>query len=173
MKSRQALLLLAVGALLVWGTAADDGAVKIGVVDVEQAFQSTDEGKAAREELARKQREAQAAIQPLVDEIKAKEDDLQAKRFVLSDEALFQKQLDLKELQNEIENKVKQLQGQLQVDQTRIVEPIQKKLLDIINETGKGAGFTVIFARDAPGLLYAREALDITDLVIEKYNQKS
>ena len=173
MTSEKSLMLFALAALLVWGTAADDDPIRIGVVDVEQAFNSTDEGKAAREELARKQREAQAAIQPLVDEIQAKEEDLQAKRFVLSDEALFQKQLDLKELQNQIENKVKQLQGQLQVDQTRIQGPLEKKLRDIINEAGKGAGFTVIFARDAPGLLYTREALDITDLVIEKYNQKS
>ena len=171
--SEKRLLGFALAALLVWGTAANDDAIKIGVVDVEQAFNSTEEGKAAREELARKQREAQAAIQPLVDEMKAKEEDLQAKRFVLSDEALFQKQLDLKELQNQIENKVKQLQGQLQLDQTRIQGPLEKKLRDIISEAGKGAGFTVIFARDAPGLLYTREALDITDLVIEKYNQKS
>jgi hypothetical protein len=27
--------------------------------------------------------------------------------------------------------------------------------------------------RGAPGLLYTREALDITDLIIEKYNAKS
>jgi len=173
MTSEKSLMLFALAALLVWGTAADDDPIRIGVVDVEQAFNSTDEGKAAREELARKQREAQAAIQPLVDEIQAKEEDLQAKRFVLSDEALFQKQLDLKELQNQIENKVKQLQGQLQLDQTRIQGPLEKKLRDIISEAGKGAGFTVIFARDAPGLLYTREALDITDLVVEKYNQKS
>ncbi|MGE4650884.1 MAG: OmpH family outer membrane protein [Myxococcota bacterium] len=173
MTSEKSLMLFALAALLVWGTAADDDPIRIGVVDVEQAFNSTDEGKAAREELARKQREAQAAIQPLVDEIQAKEEDLQAKRFVLSDEALFQKQLDLKELQNQIENKVKQLQGQLQLDQTRIQGPLEKKLRDIISEAGKSAGFTVIFARDAPGLLYTREALDITDLVVEKYNQKS
>ena len=173
MTSEKSLMLFALAALLVWGTAADDDPIRIGVVDVEQAFNSTDEGKAAREELARKQREAQAAIQPLVDEIQAKEEDLQAKRFVLSDEALFQKQLDLKELQNQIENKVKQLQGQLQLDQTRIQGPLEKKLRDIISEARKGAGFTVIFARDAPGLLYTREALDITDLVVEKYNQKS
>lgn len=173
MTNNKSLMLFALAALLVWGTAANDDPIRIGVVDVEQAFNSTDEGKAAREELARKQREAQAAIQPLVDEMKVKEEDLQAKRFVLSDEALFQKQLDLKELQNQIENKVKQLQGQLQVDQTRIQGPLEKKLREIIDEAGKSAGFTVIFARDAPGLLYTREALDITDLVIEKYNQKS
>jgi hypothetical protein len=27
--------------------------------------------------------------------------------------------------------------------------------------------------RGSPGLLYTREALDITDLIIQKYNQKS
>ena len=173
MTRKKSLMLFALAALLVWGTAADDDPIRIGVVDLEQAFTSTDEGKAALEELARKQREAQATIQPLADEMKAKEEDLQAKRFVLSDEALFQKQLDLKELQNQIENKIKQLQGQLQLDQTRIQGPLEKKLRDIISETGKSAGFTVIFAREAQGLLYTREALDITDLVVEKYNQKS
>ena len=30
----------------------------------------------------------------------------------------------------------------------------------------------MIFRRGAPGLLYSREALDITDLIVEKYNQK-
>ena len=34
--------------IVVWGTAADDGAIKIGVVDIEQAITSTEEGKAAR-----------------------------------------------------------------------------------------------------------------------------
>ena len=46
-------------------------------------------------------------------------------------------------------------------------------MAEIIDEAGKGSGFTVIFSRDAPGVLYSREALDITDLVIEKYNSKS
>ena len=31
----------------------------------------------------------------------------------------------------------------------------------------------MIMRRGSPGLLYTREALDITDLIIEKYNQKS
>jgi len=31
----------------------------------------------------------------------------------------------------------------------------------------------MILRRGSPGLLYTREALDITDQVIKKYNQKS
>ena len=44
MTSEKSLMLFALAALLVWGTAADDDPIRIGVVDVEQAINSTDEG---------------------------------------------------------------------------------------------------------------------------------
>ena len=173
MHVHKALLLLALAALLVWGTAADDEVVRIGVVDIDQAISSTEEGKAAREEFARKQREAESKIQPLVERYRELEEDLKAKKFVLSDEALFQKQLDLAEMRNQIQNKMKELEGQLQVDQKRLEGPLTKKLVEIIAEAGKSRGFSLILRRSTPGVLYSREALDITDVIIEKYNQKS
>ena len=172
MHVHKALVLIALAALLVVGTAASDEPVKVGVVDIDQAISSTDEGKAAREELARKQREAETRLQPLIERYQESEEDLKAKKFVLSDDALYQKQLDLAEMRNQIQNKLKELEGQLQVDQTRLEGPLKKKLMDIISDAGKGAGFSVILQRGAPGILYTREALDITDLIIEKYNQK-
>ena len=172
MQLHKALVLFGLAALLVWGTAAEDQAIKVGIVDIDQAISSTEEGKSAREEFARKQREAEAALQPMLDRHKELEDDLKAKKFVLSDDALFQKQLDLAEMRNQIQNKMKELEGQLQVDQKRLEGPLTKKLVDIIEATGKDRGFTLIFRRGTPGLLYSREALDITDIVIEKYNQK-
>jgi len=172
MQLHKAIVLLALAAVVVAGTAAQDEGLKIGVVDIDQAISSTEEGKAAREEFARKQRDAESQIQPLVERYKELEDDLKAKKFVLSDEALFQKQLDLAEMRNQIQNKMKELEGQLQVDQKRLEGPLTKKLVEIIEEVGKGSGFTLIMRRGAPGILYSREALDITDLVIEKYNQK-
>ncbi len=173
MQVHKASLLLALAALLVVGTAAQDQPVKIGVVDIDQAISSTEEGKAAREEFARKQREAEAKIQPLVERYRRLEEDLKAKKFVLSDDALFQKQLDLAEMRNQIQNKMKELEGQLAVDQKRLEGPLTKKLVEIIEEAGKTRGFTMILRRGAPGVLYTREALDITDIIIEKYNQKS
>jgi outer membrane protein len=166
------LVVVAVTAILVWGTAASDDGVKIGVVDIDQAISSTTEGKAAREEFARKQREAEAKIQPMIEKYQGLEEDLKQKKFVLSDEALFQKQLDLAEMRNEIENRMKELEGQLQVDQKRLEGPLTKKLVDVIESVGKDSGFTMILRRGSPGLLYTREALDITNQVIEKYNQK-
>ena len=173
MRVLKAIILLALAAIVVWGTAAsDDPPIKIGVVDIDQAISSTDEGKAAREEFARKQREAEGKIQPLVERYKALEEEMKAKKFVLSDEALFQKQLDLVEMRNQIQNKMKEIEGQMQVDKKRLEGPLMAKLGEIIEDLGKSQSFTLILSRGAPGLLYTREALDVTDLVIEKYNQK-
>ena len=174
MRVHKAIIVLALAAIVAWGTAAtNDEPIKIGVVDIDQAISSTDEGKAAREEFARKQREAEAKIQPLVDRYKALEEEMKAKKFVLSDEALFQKQLDLVEMRNQIQSKYKEIEGQMQVDQKRLEGPLIAKLSSIIEEIGKEQGFTLILRRGAPGFLYTREALDVTDLVIEKYNKKS
>ncbi len=173
MKVNRAIALLGLAVILVWGTAAQDEPLKIGIVDIDLAINSTAEGKAAREELARKQREAEAALHPMIERMKEMQEDFQTKRFVISDEARFQRQLDLAEVQNEIESKVAELKGQLQVDEQRLKGPLLAKLGGIIEALGKENGFTVILRRGAPGLLYAREALDVTDLVIEKYNQKS
>jgi outer membrane protein len=173
MNVHRTLALAALAALLVWGTAAsEEQPIKIGVVDLEQAISSTEEGKAAREEFARKQREAQAKFQPMLDRYRALEEELKAKKFVLSDDALNQKQLDLAEMRNEIQNKGREIEGQLQVDQKRLEIPLVQKLEGIIEELGKSQGFTLIIRRGAPGVLYTREALDVTQLVIERYNKK-
>ncbi|HEX9814709.1 MAG TPA: OmpH family outer membrane protein [Myxococcota bacterium] len=172
MKVHNAVVALGALALLVVGTAAQDEPIKIGVVDLDQAISSTEDGKAAREEMARKQREAEAQIAPLYERYQALDEDLKAKKFVLSDESLFQKQLDMAEVRNQIENKVKEIEGQLKVDKFRIQEPLLNKLRQIINETGRDQGFTLILQRGAAGVIYTREALDITDLIIAQYNKK-
>jgi outer membrane protein len=172
MRIHRGFVLLALFALLAWGTAASDEPIKIGIVDIDQAISSTDEGKAAREEFARKQREAESQMQPLLDRYKGLEEELKAKKFVLSEEALFQKQLDLAEMRNLIQNKYKELEGQLQVDQKRLEGPLTAKLVEIISEVGKSQGFTLIIRRGTPGVLYTREALDVTDLIIQRYNKK-
>jgi outer membrane protein len=128
----KAFVLLGLAAILVWGTAASDEGVKIGVVDIDQAISSTTEGKAAREEFARKQRDAEAKVQPMIEKYQALEEDLKQKKFVLSDEALFQKQLDLAQMRNEIETKMKELETQLQLDQKRLEGPLTKKLVEVI-----------------------------------------
>jgi len=77
------LLVFALVALLAWAAGAQEEPIKIGVVDVDQALNSTEEGKAAREELSRKQREAEAEVQPLAGRFRDLQEELKGKRYVL------------------------------------------------------------------------------------------
>lgn len=172
MKYGNIVAIAALAAILVVGTAAQDEPLKIGVVDLDQAIISTQDGKKAKEELERKQREAKTRIQPMVDEYKQLESDLTSKKFVLSDDALYQKQLDLAEKRNKIDNEMKELEGQLQVDQQRLTGPLINKMAEVVSALGREQGYTLIVRRGTPGFLYTREALDITDQVIQRYNDK-
>ena len=158
--------------LLIWGLGASKDKTKIGFFDLEMAVTTTTEGKAALDELERKKREAEQSLQPLVKRLQEMGKEFEAKQFVLSDDARFQKQLDLQELQNEIENKQKSLQGQLQLAQERLISPLRQKLGNIVEKIGREDGYSFIMMREAPGLMYTREAYDITDLVIAKFNEK-
>ncbi len=166
------LWVAAAALLLAVGTGAQEDGLKIGVVDVDQALNATEEGKSAREEFSRKQREAESQVQPMVDRYRNLQEELKGKKFVLSDEALFEKQVELAELQNKIDSKLKELEGQLKIEQGRMIAPLQAKLKEIIETIGKEQGFTIILQRDAPGVMYTREALDITDLVVSRFNKQ-
>lgn len=159
-------------ALLLWGLGAKEEKLKIGVVDLDQAITSTNEGRAAREEFDRKKRQAENTLIPLMEQYQEGLKEFEAKKFVLSDDARFQKQLDMAELQNTIENKRKEIQGQLQVDRERLIAPLRNKLIDIVEQVGRDEGFSLIIHRNAPGIMYTKETLDVTKLIIEKFNKK-
>jgi outer membrane protein len=172
MRFEKVMVVLALAALLAWGLGAKNDRTKVGVFDADRAVSSTKEGRAAREELDRKVRAAQAQLAPLGERFEEMRKELEAKKFVLSEEARYQKQLDLAELRNQIENKQKEMEGQLKVDHERLLAPLRQQLTEIVEEFGRDEGFSIILLRNTPYVAYAREALDITDQIIERIDKK-
>ncbi|MEM9177248.1 MAG: OmpH family outer membrane protein [Myxococcota bacterium] len=173
MKFERAALLLALGLMLGWGIGATNEPTKIGFVDAQQVLLTVKEGKSAREELERKGREAENRIAPLIQEYETKKQDFEARRMALSEDALKEKVLDLQALENRIKGMSAEEQGKLEIDQQRLVGPLQEKFIEVVREVGQENGFSAIMVSDAPSLLYRREALDITDLVIKTFDKKS
>jgi outer membrane protein len=173
MRVDKAIVIIIAALVLVWGLGADDKGMKIGIVDLDQAVVATEEGKKARDEFDRKRRDAEAQLQPMVEQFQEMMKEFEAKKFVLSDDALRAKQLDAAELRNRIENKQKEVQSQLEVDRERLVGPLRTKLVSVVEKVGRDEGFSLIFMRNTPGIMYTREALDITELIIKKFNEKS
>lgn len=172
MKLDKIILLLAIGLVLGWGVAATNDPVKIGFVDVERVLATSDKGKSARDELERKGREAQGRLAPIAEQLEAMGKELESKQFVMSEDAVRAKQLDMVEIRNRYENKAKEEEGQFKVEQQRLLGPLVERLAATIKEVGRDNGFSVILRTDTPGLEYRREALDITELVIKNFNRK-
>ncbi len=173
---RSNLSLWALVLVLVMGLSATTGAqnrgAEIAVVDLDKAINATEQGKAAREELARKKRGAEEELQPMVQRFQTLQKEIDDKKFVWNEDKLRAKQLDLAELQNKIQNTLKELEGQLKVDYERLVGPLRTKISSIVEEIGKDQSFIVVLERNTPGLLYTRETLDITDVVIQRFNKQ-
>ena len=169
--SKILLYLGIVAAGLCGALAAQAEEAKIGVVDFEQAFNATEDGKKVFEELQRKQREAEAELKPMIDRYRGLVEEIQAKKFVLSEEALLQKQGEVANLEATIKSRQQELETKFKNEQVLLMTPLQKRLQSTIVAVGKEQGFTVIIERNAPFLMYAREALDITDLVVARFNE--
>lgn len=145
--------------------------VKIAFVDREKALFSTEQGKKARAELQSKVTAAKSQLQPMADELQKLQAEIESKKFVLSQEALRDLQAKSLELQNRYESKGKELENQLKIDQARLVAPLEDKLKATIEAVGKEQGYSLILERQVPGLIYyAREAHDITDAVVSRFN---
>lgn len=173
MKLDRALLLVALGLALGWGLGATDESSKIGFVDAEQVLTQVKAGKSAREELERKIREVQSQIGPLLEEYETKGKELEARRMALSEDALKEKVLDLQALENRIKGMEAEAQGKMEIDQRRLFGPIQEKFVDVVKEIGRENGYSAILLSDSPGLIYRREAHDLTELVIKTFDKKS
>jgi outer membrane protein len=161
-------MLIGLVAALLWSLGAEDQGIKIGVVDIEQALAATNDGKKAREELERKGREAEAQLEPMVQRYKALQGELKEQKYALSEDAKREKLAQLAELENKIGSKQQELKGQLEIDKQRVFGPLLNKLGTTLTALGKDQGFTIIVRKEM--LLYGRESLDITDLVVSRFN---
>lgn len=61
-------------------------------------------------------------------------------------------------------------QRALEEAQKKELEELQKRVMPVISQIGKEKGFTLIFNKFQSGLVYADEAVDVTDDVLKRFN---
>ena len=64
------------------------------------------------------------------------------------------------------------MEAKLKLSHERVLGPLQQKVIEVVQSIGRDEGYSFIMHRGTPGILYTREALDITDAVIETFNKK-
>jgi len=156
------------------GPARAEESAKIAVVDFERVLFSIEKGKEARDELERKKREAESTLQQMLEEYKKAEEDFNqhVESHAVKKEVLERERVDLLEKQNAIEGKKKALEAKFKATQEEILGPVAQEVGELIQEIGKERHYWLIIHRASPGLLYVDETVDITDLVIKRFDKK-
>jgi outer membrane protein len=147
---------------------APAGGLKVAVIDTEKILVNSASGKKALAELKKLQEAKEKEFGAKQQEIK----DLQAK---ISDGRLSLAQDKLDDMQKQLEDKViavRRLQDDATRDLTKkrddVLGQIDQQVMPVINQVGKELGYTLIFRKFESGLIYADEAIDITDSVIKR-----
>jgi outer membrane protein len=144
----------------------------IAVIDVNVLVQDSAAGKEGMTRLKKAQDEKVAQRNRLSDEAQALQKQFETQRATLSDAKI-------QELQKEIEDKGIALrrfdddaQQQLQEAQKKELDELEKQIMPIIQEVGREMKLQMIFNKFQSGLVYADEAMDITDQVLRRFNTK-
>ena len=59
---------------------------------------------------------------------------------------------------------------ELETAQKKELSELERRVFPVINQVGKEKGFTLIFNKFKSGLVYADEAIDLTDEVLKVFN---
>jgi outer membrane protein len=146
--------------------------LKIGYVDLQQALNEVDEGKAAKAQLKKDFDDKQKRLDREQSELKRMKEDLDKQAVVMADDARREKQGELDRKFMEVQGLFVQLQKELSEREREVTRGIFEKMTQIIREIAEADGFTLVFERTDAGLVYAPKSLDLTSDLIRKYNAR-
>ena len=145
---------------------------KLALVDRQRALISSDKGKEAEKTLTQLQDTKKKELEPLSQKCKKIQEDTESQKFVMSDDALQEKAIEFQRCGRDLERDVQAAKDELVVQQQKLLQPIAKKLEEVVTAIGKEKQFDLILDRSTPGVLFAPDALDVTDIVIQRLNGK-
>ena len=143
---------------------------KVAVIDVQRVVTESDPGKEVMQKLrALSDAKAQQG-QTLQKELAALQDQFNKQRFTVSEQRQAEMSKEIEDKQIAIKRFQDDAQRELQDAQRRELGGLEERIMPIINQIGQTDGYTLIFNKFQSGLVYADEAVDVTDRVIQTFN---
>jgi len=165
------LLSIAVAALTIPAMAQSSAPQRVAVIDVNKVLQNSAAGKIAYERLKKLQDDKMARAQKMDDEIKTLDNDINTKKISLSPEKLDQMQKDLSDKKIAMQRYAQDADRELGEARDKALGELNTKIMPVVDQVGKEMGIAAIFNKYESGLIYASDAIDITDVVIKRFNE--
>ena len=149
---------------------AQTSPAKVAVIDVQKVLTQSTAGKAAYEKLKKVQDEKVERAKALDEEMKKLDADIAAKRISLSEDKLAEMQKQLADKRINIQRYAQDAEREIGESRDRELMALEAKIKPVIDALGKEMGLAAIFNKFESGLVYASEAIDLTDTVIQRFN---
>jgi outer membrane protein len=144
--------------------------VNVAVIDVQRVVTESDPGKEALQKLKELQDAKIDEGRALQQELAALQEQMSKQRFTLSEERLAELGKQMEDKQIALQRFQDDAERELEEARRRELGGLEERILPVINEIGSEQGYILIFNKFQSGLVYADDAVDITDDVIRRFN---
>jgi outer membrane protein len=158
--------------LFLVAAAVPAAAGKIGFLDAERAVATVEEGKVqvqAFQDWAAPRRQEIEQLRSRVAELSSQ---LEAQRSVASADAVSKLETDLIQARRAFEDAGRSFNREFEQKQDEFLGEVARKVGEVASEYGRENGYDAIFLYNAQPLAFIAEGANVTDIVIERYNQR-
>lgn len=149
---------------------AQNTPARVAVVDVQKVLTQSTAGKAAYEKLKKMQEDRLNKAKSMDEEMKKLESDLNTKRISLAEDKLAEMAKQLADKKIAMQRYAQDADREIGEARDRELQALQVKIEPVIDALGKEMGLALIFNKFESGLVYASDAVEITDTVIQRFN---
>jgi outer membrane protein len=152
------------------GLAQSTAPTRVAVINVQRVLLESNQGKTAREKLERVAQGKQERAQAMRTELENLEKEISTKRLSLSQDKLEEMTKSYDEKKIALQRFAQDADRELKAEEQKTLIELEKSIRPVIDQIGKEMGFALIFNKLESGLVYASDAVEITDMVIKRYN---
>jgi outer membrane protein len=146
---------------------------KVGIINIQQAIISTEEGQRAAKELDSKAAPRKKELEKMQADIRGLQEQLNKMSSVGSDEQKRKLMSDIDGRTKSFNRQVEDAQAELDQDQGRVLNELGGRMLAVLDKYAKENGYAVILdvsSQQTP-VLYAANSVDVTRDVVALFNQ--
>jgi len=168
---KKAVLSLLVAAIVALpGLAQTSAPTRVAVINVQRVLLESNQGKAARAKLEKVAQQKQDKAQAMRTELENLEKEISTKRLSLAQDKLDEMTKSYDEKKIALQRFAQDADRELKTEEQKTLMELEKSIRPVIDQLGKEMGFALIFNKLESGLVYASDAVEITDMVIKRYN---
>jgi len=170
MRNRVAIFIMTLGLLLwpvlTWG----QGGGKVGVINLQEAIATTQEGKKAFADIQKKFQPRQQDLQRQQQEIQALQEQLQKQSATLSDEERVRLSRELDDKQKLFKRATEDATAEFQADNQDALRRLGQKMVRILNDYAQQNGYALVLEEAQVQPYFVTRDAELTEEIAKRYD---